>query len=516
VTRFKEIISISLLTILLLVGCGKKNVENNAQELTYHSADLSAKNINIEHEGNQIQIKSDVELLDGLVLSDNERGCYILDESRELQNIHICQTPAIVSIYAFVKNANNKIQPIKFVFKRTLINSPNEDQSKIPSNSKLETPKSYTISDLVNITKQKSFTTRQELDQLKMAKTNMRLHYLNLLPHLSMNSAIALATFSGPLSILGSIGDLVPFLLPNRWIQAKETEHLYKAEVIGSKIAREDSIQLVEGLAFSVARDQKMFDLFVSYRSQFIDNIKLVRNLEDHGNLPFGRYRDIESPLSLFDQMISSLANIIESEQAELSFAVGFHNPDAIKNIEIGNLIEATNVNDNKIEIDIISKTLSSSLELSQMDEVIKASELDKKDKFFEWLDPAGDSQAGLGLGLPLNIALSKENVQYLRHVKEQLEATLIQKISFSQKDFITCSSNYIQSMNGIDLQTKRIKVAIDELMSNPNDTPLGELQDSLNQLVVQQANLMSAKFAYLSAQSRINRLLHLGLYQSK
>ncbi|MGZ3809194.1 MAG: hypothetical protein ACXVCE_14000, partial [Bacteriovorax sp.] len=294
----------------LLVGCGRHNGRADASSLLYRSGGTSSTIIKLQHQDDKINIKSNEELLNGLELRNDERGCYVQIESKELKNIRICQTPAIVSVFAFLKSDDGKEHPIKFVFKRTFETNPVEDQPKNPAGIKLETPKVYTLKELEEITKLKSFTTRQELDQLKLAKDNMRLHYLNLLPHLSINSALALSTFSGPLSILGSVGDLVPFLLPNRWIQAKETEHIYKAEVFGSQIAEEDSVQLTEGLALSVARDQQLFDQLVKYREQFMDKIKFIKELEGNGKLPTGRSRDIESPLGLFDQMISSLGEV--------------------------------------------------------------------------------------------------------------------------------------------------------------------------------------------------------------
>ncbi|MGZ3809870.1 MAG: hypothetical protein ACXVCE_17430, partial [Bacteriovorax sp.] len=521
---YKKLLVINLVSLscIFLASCGRQTSKGStgsalANDLSYQPENASTTVITIKHQDDKINIKSNEELLNGLELNNDERGCYVQKESKELKNIRICQTPAIVSVFAFLNSDDGKDYPVKFVLKRIFETNSSGDQSKNPVGIKLETPKAYTLKELIEITKQKSFTNRQELDQLKTAKDNMKLHYLNLLPHLSINSALALATFSGPLSILGAVGDLLPFLLPNRWIQAKETEHIYKAEVFGSQIAVEDSVQLVEGMALSIARDQQLFDQLVQYRSQFIDNIKFIRGLEETGKLPIGRSRDIESPLTLFDQMNSSLADIITSEQAELAFAVGFHNPDAIKNIDIGNLLETIQINEAKVEADaeINEKVLATSLELFQIDEMIKTAALDKKEKIFEWLDPAGDSQAGLGFGLPMNIALSKDNMKYFNDVKEQLSAMLVKKINLAQKDYALSSSTYQQSLVGVNLQTLRLKTAIEELMVSPNDTPVGEIQDALNQLALQQTNLLSAQFSNLIAKSRINRLLHRGIYQA-
>jgi hypothetical protein len=506
-----------ILISFLIASCGQhKSGAENIPTLSYQSDSAANNVISIKHQNNSIKLKSSEEMLDGLELIDDQRKCYVQKESLELRNIRVCQTPAVVSVFAYLKSDDGIDHPQRFVFKRNQDVLSEKAPSKNPTNLELETPKTYTLQELVQITKKKSFTTRQALDQLKMARDNMRLHYLNLLPHLSINSALALATFSGPLSILGAIGDLVPFLLPSRWFEAKETEHLYKAQAYGAKIASEDSVQVVEGLFLAFARDQQNFDQFVQHRNHFISTIKLVQELEEAGKLPIGRSRDIESPLNLFDQMLNTLGEIVETEQAELSFAVGFHNPEAIKGLEIGTLLDSVNPDDVKIEADSNVKVLSTSLELMQMDEVIKAAALEKKGKIFQWLDPYLDAQAGLGFGLPMNIALSKDNLKYLKGVKEQLSASLVQKIYYANKDYAGSTSNYHLAKAGVELQSQRIKTALEELMTKPNDTPVGQLQDSLNQLALQQTNLTASLFANLAAKSRINRLLHLNLYHTK
>lgn len=391
----------------------------------------------------------------------------------------------------------------------------------------LEDPANFTLVQLRDRARTKSFSSREEFEKLVGAKLNTRLRYLNLLPHISANSAIAIGTFSGIPSLLSSIGDLAPFLLPSRWIEARESKNLLTAQKVSVEIMQLDAMQIVEGMCLLVGRDNLLHTQLKTDRAQQAEIIQAVTALEQAGKLPPGSVLEVQSDTNALDQTISNLESQIQLEMTDLAQAAGFTNPNAILSVAVepfGNINQAPAMDLSKMEKAVIQVAP----ELEQMKSLLDAAKLDKVDRGFQWLDPTGDPAGGLGAGLPTYIQIAANNLDQLLTSRDELNSTLLKKVTDAYNDYTGWIDSYNLAADGIGIQQKRIDLARKTLQSLSVEASSGntassepgnviaDLRDALEQLPANHANLTTAEYAWYVSISRINRLLREGPYQGE
>lgn len=150
------------------------------------------------------------------------------------------------------------------------------------------------------------------------------------------------------------------------------------------------------------------------------------------------------------------------------------------------------------------------------MNILIQSSHHNRKNSIFQWLDPSGDPQGGIGAGTGTYIKLNNEQTNILKQQSTQSQAAIVKKLTQSISNYQASNEAYHQAAEGVKLQLERILSANEEFLKEPNDTPLGELQDSFGQVVNQIINLSTGEFGVYSETSHINRLLLLNDYKIK
>lgn len=505
-----EFISFTVTSAALLVACQPPA----RQSVTLHSPDAR---------------------IDGLVVTlpvarpeevARQGVCSEAVETTTLKNVRVCQTKLVTSVSADLKAAaDGQPSAVRSVIFNSSVGRGADlsvEALASPTTSEMVTVK---VSQMRYRAAHQSFESREEFQQLQIAKANMRLHYLNLLPHLTMNSIVAVTTATDGIALLTSIGDLLPFLLPSRWLGSAASKHLERAEVWSYQIVREDAMNLAEGLALSVARDEELVAKLKTQREPIVAVIAQIKALEAQQKLATGRWRDVASPLNLLDEAISGLDAAVEAEKYELAAAVGMK-PGAIRSVVADPDIDiqkaASTPSDASKMVDGLSseearvqRALDSAAELEQLAELIQGAKREKHGRKYEWLDPSGDPQSGWGVALPQYVKISRGNVRELQIEIEQQKNTLTKKVVEAGADSRIALKNFALALAGIEIQTGRIETAIAEITATPNDTPVGELQDALTQLPYQVTQLYGSEYAWYQAASRLRRLTHTGPYMT-
>ena len=130
------------------------------------------------------------------------------------------------------------------------------------------TPAAFSMDQLIQRAKYSNFDSQVAFEQFVQAKLSAQNAMLNLLPHFSTITILNVASLN-LLNVAKSVGDLVPFLLPNHWFHARGERFQSDAEYDGWVLMRADSVNIVEGLIFAVARDQDSFSFFMRTRTRF-------------------------------------------------------------------------------------------------------------------------------------------------------------------------------------------------------------------------------------------------------
>jgi hypothetical protein len=150
-----------------------------------------------------------------------------------------------------------------------------------------EVPAHYTQREAMSRAFTESFDSRAIYERQIQARHAARASYLNLLPHLSMSSILS-AVAPSVTGLLGAIGDLVPFLLPNRWLQAKSAAHQSQAQRQALALMRADAAAQVEGLSYALERD---FQILAHYRTLMdlaVQTRDKLQRIELSGGMPEG------------------------------------------------------------------------------------------------------------------------------------------------------------------------------------------------------------------------------------
>ncbi len=381
--------------------------------------------------------------------------------------------------------------------------------------SNFEIPAIYSVSQLRDRAKNMSFDSRYEFENLIEAQLRSKLKYLNLLPHLSNGSILGVATFSGLTGIIGMMGDLVPFLLPNRVLQASESSDLVKAERYSVQLMQLNAMQIVENLSISLGKNQEIYEVLQKDRDRQKEIIQRMSELEIQKKLPEGSSLLFKSSLNGLEQVISSLESTMGLEKTDLSLAAGFTNPGEILSVSLDVFQKS-----DSLPLDNLQKlqnaVCQNAPELLQLEALLAASKIDRISRAFQWIDPAGDSQGGFGFGLPTYIEIGSSSIRQLLVAEERVTAILIKKITDTYYEAQSWQDSYNLAKAGLDLQQQRVEVAEKSLQSASAEFAVQQLEEALTMLSVSHVTFLNAKYSWNLVMSQINRLLREGPYSTK
>lgn len=488
-----------LITAFILVACQDATVDKNQGSNSFVNGSSSMETI-INGKKGSVSVDT----------GNDTAACLLNYANLDFISLHECLIDS-------VKDIQNEFLTTQRNFKTPDIRFISDNYNRFPKENQagFEEPRIYTIEELKTLAQKQNLDNQIGLENLKMAKMNMRLHYLNLLPHLSINSGTTIATSALSLNWLSAIGDLVPFLLPTRWVQAKQNKDMYKAQVMAQATLERDTRQMIEGLSLQVINDAKSVYQVEKVINLFTANIAYLKKRELVGKIRQGRVKDLASVANQLNELLSSYKKTYVLDMMELANAVGFKNPLAIRSIVLAAPFSMDQAPAITLDSFDTNALINNSLELKEFNILIQSSRWNRWNSVFQWLDPAGDPQGGLGVGTGTYVKLNKAQTELLKKQSIQAQSLIVKKLTESISDYQSSLEAYRQAVDGLTLQFDRIQSANDEFMKEANDTPLGELQDSYGQVVNQVINLSAGEFGAFTEFSRINRLLLRNGYES-
>jgi outer membrane protein TolC len=382
-----------------------------------------------------------------------------------------------------------------------------------PSDAKVteETPQVYTLSQAIERARKMNFNTRIEFEHVIQAKMTAKYSYLNLLPKITTGT-IANNLPATWQSLLSSIDDVAPFLLPDRWLDAKEAEYEARAEVNTLTVMKLDTAQEVEGLVYTYDQDKTVQGLYTKTLVKVSDLRNQVSIREKIGQLPDGSTAAVDAIVAGIQQNTVVMDQILTEDRTALGQAMGFLNPLAVQDmhidVEIAPIGQVPTVDYPTLN----SIALSRSFEIQQIDNLTLAAKDEKEKKYFSWLDPAADPPYELGFGLGSQIELSKSQIRELGIDREQLQSTISQRAQNAVME-------YQQTQKAYELDSKQVKSAEELIDTASTNLQIGAKVDLINFITLFQTYLSAAiqqqndQTAYRIAKSKIDRLQLVGFY---
>jgi hypothetical protein len=384
----------------------------------------------------------------------------------------------------------------------------------------LEEPASYTVDQLVERAKTENFNDQVAFKQVVQARDTAKTAYLNLLPHLNINVGMDIEAGVtvepiGFLTIARSIGDLVPFVLPNHWFQANSLKDTAEADVDAYKIVQASSMNIVHGLALSVLRDEEAVrNLKEKKVAVLAIRDEILAIVQNGGGLPIGSADQIDGVLNKLDSSIETLKEDAREEKKSLSQSVGFVNPEAIDLVQA---IDTTGFGPITGDSGTWQAAAEQrSLALIQADLLIASSKQTKDSLRFQWLDPSGDDQGSVGFGMKSYVGAGQAAVDQLKIGKVQTDSVLRLNVVNTLTQSTSLYKQYKIALGDVGVQ----QGIVDHLMTNLRTgifqtADLTTLATALSTESVDVVNQTDDEFALLTLQDEINFLTFSGVYAS-
>jgi hypothetical protein len=375
----------------------------------------------------------------------------------------------------------------------------------------MEAPKAFTLSEIVGTALQKNFDSRIAYEQLIEAKKGAQAAYLNLLPHLSLSTVLNNLSPSVA-SLVGAIGDLAPFLLPNRWFQAGAAAHVAQAQADALTLMRADLGTEVEGLVYALINDEENLALYAPLLEKANGALALVSAFEKSSQMPVGSTIHVQAIIDWMKLDVTSLGLLVQQDKEALAAAMGFHNPEAVTEVTLGAEATPIDMAPRQYADRLTPVALARSFELQQIDHLVQAAYDQKKELLFSWLDPSGDPTTELGISLGANVAVAQAQVSELLTQREKLQAVIAEKVSGATGLWNAALDSYPLMQQTVQVQSDRMAFVLSEI------GPGSQLNTMDIEAVIQDSLATGIRRAGLVAQfrvarSRVDRLLLQGAY---
>jgi hypothetical protein len=379
----------------------------------------------------------------------------------------------------------------------------------------MEKPASYTLSQLMNRAKTRNFQTVIEFQNVIQARDESVNAYENLLPHFNTSDVLNIASMNA-LNIAKTVGDLAPFLLPDRWIRATQEKDSYLGAIEAWDVMDADGMNISEGLALSAIRESGAIAQLQNERDSVAEIRDEILAEENSGLVQVGTSGEVTLIVNSIDNDLLVLQEAQTEELSSLAQAAGFYNPRAILSVGFGPDQGALGYTiDNPVKTDVnswINLVVARSPEMIQMNDFLAVAKEQKKATYFTWLDPSGDTNGGIGFGLPSYISIGKDEIAEVQAQSNQVKSILIQKISDVASLMDQNIQSYLLAQAAVDTANQDVQRIENNFRLGVN-FQMSELVQALQDQEKANLDVINWESGYYTAFSRMNRLLYTGLY---
>jgi hypothetical protein len=277
---------------------------------------------------------------------------------------------------------------------------------------------------------------------------------------------------------------------------------------------RLDMASQVEGLFYTYDRDRRSQAVYKTFETRVTAILDAVAKSESAGHLIAGStdtvqaaYNDLTHNDGVYDQVLTE-------DRSALSQSLGFFNPLAVQDAQID--VEPVTV-DTAPNVDfktVNPAALARSVEVDQLNDLIAEAKLAKKEEYFDWLDPVGNPQLGLGAALPSQLKIAQSQVNELDITRDQTESGISQEALNAVTDYEQALDNYQDAQSDTVLHEHRLSTILQQLNSGSQVDAFDLCSVIADDLGANLA-LEQARADYRVARAELDRLQLQGFYQS-
>lgn len=366
-------------------------------------------------------------------------------------------------------------------------------------------PRPVTLKDVTDRVSSENYFVLQNAQKVYQAKQSIQLARRNLLPKLNLWRIIE-SPFSAR-GLLGLVGDIAPFLVPNNWLRVKEERLFAEATQHGYKALWANQLLTARGLLFQSSLEERLQEGVIENYKSLQRIYEIVKSREAMGSAPPGSSRQVEIQLLAAQDEMTTLKRVIQESRSQLAFMLGFPGndeaiPSGIQYISIGSR--------NPLRYDDYeAKVLSASPETKQYNALIRAADYVRRGRYFTFLGSSSLSRGtgggifddlpmqdglGFGLGPSVQIVRSQKNILVLQ--KDAVEETL-------RKDLKILVESYNVDVVARQDAVKRLSLTDQLLVSLEDRMKLGDAVEATELVQAAEAK-MNALAAYHAIEVRL------------
>ena len=434
---------------------GPFRVEVDVKKVTPHEFDLDIPDVfNLERLVLRLEVRSQKELrLSSVRPEDFLVGPVILEKVKgncfaggPLKDDRIC--------FDFTNSNTIALFLASAIKSDFLTHVPTKPVHELPPKEK---PLIYTVEQLMERAGARSFESLEEFEKVLQAKLTALNAKQNLLPHENINTQLALSLGS-PQAMVGAIGTLAPFFLPNRWFQAANLDELARAEQNAFQILQATVMYQVQQLALLILRDEAVIESLQENRLSIMAvRDQLITSEQATGSdFQVGTSDEINIVLQAISRMIYVQEQAVAEQRLALSQATGFINPQAVDGIVPVKVPPVTGPIAGPPEA--WEKTaIERSVQLTQLDHLIEAARLSLDSRYVQWLDPEGDEAGSLGPGYVSYVEIGKSKVRELIVRKAEAESKILKAIDLALTRSVFVFKDYRNAVESSLIDQRRI-----------------------------------------------------------
>lgn len=472
-------------------------------EITPTLATANPHAIGLRYDDDTLFIVSDITSNHEVPLKlDSDKNCAFGNSS---VSVELCWNTSRLSLKYFDSKSKNVLSAFYL----------GKDDGLLPPPGKERTASLYTLDELLGRAKFLNYSVSQEAERVYQAKKEVTVALGNLLPHFNTRDALAYAS-GGPLGLVETVGDLLPFLFPSNWFKWIETGFLADAERKSFASLRGNEMNAVENLFYLVHRDQNIFSVLENH----IDWLKKIYNAilvkEQNAGLPKGSADIFTTVIVELSQDLEQLRFLLAQQYGAIAHAVALPPINGISGLASVNLPDLSATNSIQAK-DIYVEGQAKSYEIAAVENLIRAARNSTKERAFGFLDPS--SSRSIGFGYPALIQVGKSQETELRKRRDEF-FSLIEKRSIEvAADYNSSLRAFNLGSSGLRSSQSYMKLLLRELQTGEEllDRPefLNLIIETSRKVLRFRSNLISSQYSFMIAKSKLDRLTLNGYYQN-
>lgn len=382
-------------------------------------------------------------------------------------------------------------------------------------------PSQISISDVVKRVSDNNYKVYENALKVYQAKVNIEKARADMLPKLNIWSIAKIII--DPVSILDSISDIAPFLVPANWFRLEEVKLLYLAEKEGYRALWGNEVNVGKSLYSHLIFDQQLLAHIQNSIIEMQKIHRIVQTRENFGGAKPGTAREIEIKLLGLQEDEQNLITLLRLEQDELSYVLGYPADTELSLVPVAlpNFENLKPIQPKEYEFRVIS----SSPERRQFEHFLSALSQVKKEIEYSFLGGSTISRGvgggifdglpeggGLGFGKGPALKIVDAQKELMKTQKLGVEEVLKRQLRAVASQFNMDIANYSNFKRRSDLskESKNSMLRRIQLGENIDVVELSEI--SRNQIQSETA-LLTIQYRAFTTQDRLNRLIFAGDY---